>query len=73
MNPKNNKSPAAETQDSPVALVFRNPIPGSQTMTEASEDITRGEGRYSGGFFFTEPETRQRVWIPDSNVVGAKF
>lgn len=64
---------AQEEADGPSALVFRNPIPGGQTMSEATEDIRRGEGRYAGGFFFTEPETRQRMWIPDSNVIGAKF
>lgn len=74
MKPKSQSS-ADETPSElqPTHVIFRSPIPGGETLTAASEEVTRGDGRWAGGFFFTEPETRARVWVPDSNVVGVKF
>ena len=51
----------------PTAVIFRSPVPGGPEI--ATEDIARQDG----GWLFTEPETQQRMWVPDSNVTAVKF
>lgn len=47
--------------------MFRNPVPSASGVLDQFE---RGEGKWAGGCFFTDPETGQRTWVPDSNLLG---
>lgn len=51
----------------PTAVVFRSPVPSGPES--ATEEIARQDG----GWLFTDPETKVRMWVPDANVVAVKF
>ncbi len=50
-----------------TSIALRNPVPSGP------DSATQGIERRDGGWCFLDPETGERYWTPDSNVVAVRL